>query len=387
VSILLVSEVFPPQKGGSGRWLWELYRRLPDRVTVVAPRVDGAEDFDRTQTIAIDRSLPAFPNWGVLTGGGFGAYRRAFHILAEAVRQQTPTSIHCGKALPEGLLGLLARWRFGVPYCCFVHGEELRLAHTSRDLAWLTRLVLSRATLIVANSRHTSKVLAREWGVTSRLAIMHPGVDVTRFQPAARDAAVRARLGWADRPVVLTVGALQQRKGQDMMIRALPRIRSACPEVLYVIAGEGWEKAYLADLVARNGVHEAVQFLDLPSDQTLIDCYQQCDLFALPNRQVGWDIEGFGIVLLEAQACGKAVVAGRSGGTAEAIDPGLTGELVDCETPEPLAAAVIALLRDPERRNVMGARGREFVTQRFDWPVLEREAIAIFERAFRPRSA
>ena len=124
---------------------------------------------------------------------------------------------------------------------------------------------------------------------------------------------MRARLEWTGRRVVLTVGALQKRKGQDMMIRALPAIRQRCPDVLYAIVGEGWERPYLESLVAELSVADLVQFRATPADDELIECYQQCDLFALPNRQVGWDFEGFGIVLLEAQACGKPVVTGQSG--------------------------------------------------------------------------
>jgi phosphatidylinositol alpha-1,6-mannosyltransferase len=112
----------------------------------------------------------------------------------------------------------------------------------------------------------------------------------------------------------------------------------------------------------------------MPSDEELIECYQQCDLFALPNRQVGWDFEGFGIVLLEAQACGKPAIAGSSGGTAEAIAPSRTGELVSCETPDELALIVGDLLEDRERRARMGARAREWVVEHFDWEVLSRQA-------------
>jgi phosphatidyl-myo-inositol dimannoside synthase len=381
VAIVLLSEVFPPQKGGSGRWLSELYRRLPLDVHVVAADVPNAAVFDATAPLPIARIPLIFANWGVLTRQGLSAYWRAMKALAPIVRRVRPQAIHCGKALPEGLIALACRLRWRVPYCCFVHGEELRLAHTSRDLHWLTHQVLRRARLIVANSAHTERVLRTEWGLSQRIAIMHPGVDASTFVPAAPNAAVRARLGWTDRRVVLTVGALQQRKGQDMLIRALPAIRVKCPDVLYVIAGEGWERAALEGLVDELNVRDHVQFIEVPADPVLVDCYQQCDVFVLPNRQVGWDIEGFGIVLLEAQACGKAVVAGRSGGTSETMRPGMSGELVACETPEPLAEAVVALLNDPERRGTMGAAGREWVVSTFDWPVLERRAMDLFARA------
>jgi phosphatidylinositol alpha-1,6-mannosyltransferase len=159
-----------------------------------------------------------------------------------------------------------------------------------------------------------------------------------------------------------------------MMIRALPAIRRRCPDVLYAVVGEGWEQSYLDQLVREHGVSDLVQFLGVPGDAELIECYQQCDVFALPNRQVGWDFEGFGIVLLEAQACGKPVITGLSGGTSETLVPTETGELVECDTPDRLAAVVADLLEDPARRAKMGGHAREWAVRRFDWQVLSRQA-------------
>jgi phosphatidyl-myo-inositol dimannoside synthase len=148
--------------------------------------------------------------------------------------------------------------------------------------------------------------------------------------------------------------------------------------VLYSIIGEGWERAYLNKLVDEHDVRDLVQFRNAPPDDALIECYQQCDVFALPNRQVGWDFEGFGIVLLEAQACGKPVIAGSSGGTSETIDPLRTGRLVPCETPDHLALVVGDLLEDREQRARMGGCGREWALERFDWKILSQQARRIF---------
>lgn len=375
--ILLLTEVFPPKAGGSGRWLWELYRRLPFDVTVAAAPVAGADTFDASAPLTIVRSPLALPSWGVLDLSGLKGYWRAFREVMRLIRHTRPTSIHAGKALPEGLLALGASIRWKLPYVCFVHGEELRLAHTSRDLTWLTARVLKGASTIVANSLHTRAILEREWHIVDRIVVMHPGVDTSQFKPVIRDAATRERLGWTGRRVVLTVGSLQKRKGQDTFIRALSAIRAACPDVLYVMAGNGPDRGMLEQLVDELGVRDAVQFLGAPADDILVSCYQQCDVFALPNRQIGWDIEGFGIVLLEAQACGIPVIAGRSGGTAETMQPGVTGELVTCESHEPLAAVVIELLNDPRKRALMGMAGRKWVTTRFDWQVLGQQAIPV----------
>ncbi len=374
--MLVLSAVFPPRIGGSGRWLWELFRRLEGHdVRVVATDAPGAAEFDATSPLRIIREPLEFSNWGLIDPRGGHQYLRAALRINRLVTEFRPDMIHCGRALPEGLLGLMiSRWR-GLPFSCFAHGEELTLADKSRELRYLSRRVLAGAAAVIANTRHTKEIVVNGFGVSpEKVIVLHPGVDATQFTPAAPDPTAREALGWTGRRVVLTVGALTKRKGQDMMIRALPAIRRRCPDVLYAIVGEGLEKKYLQDLVAEHHVDDLVQFRGIPSDDHLIRCYQQCDLFALANRQVDWDIEGFGIVLLEAQACGKPVIAGASGGTQEAIDPGQTGELVKCETPEPLADAVCAFLENPRKCEEFGARGRRWVVERFDWPVLARQA-------------
>jgi phosphatidylinositol alpha-1,6-mannosyltransferase len=189
---------------------------------------------------------------------------------------------------------------------------------------------------------------------------------------------VRARLGWGERRVVLTVGRLQKSKGQDMLVRALPALRRAVPDVLYAVLGDGEERAALEQLVDREGVRQSVQFLGEADDATLVRCYQQCDLFALPNRQVGVDIEGFGMVLLEAQACGRPVLAGASGGTAETMRVPQTGRVVPCDGPEELARTLTELLRQPDLLERMGAAGRAWVVERFDWAALTRQAERLF---------
>jgi phosphatidylinositol alpha-1,6-mannosyltransferase len=131
-------------------------------------------------------------------------------------------------------------------------------------------------------------------------------------------------------------------------------------------------------LIQAEDVAGHVQLLGEADDQRLISAYQQCDLSILPNRQVGHDIEGFGMVLIEAQACGKPVIAGASGGTSEAVNAPQTGLVVPCETPESIAAAVASLLRDEPLRQAMGQAARQWVTARFDWPALADQAQQIF---------
>jgi phosphatidylinositol alpha-1,6-mannosyltransferase len=308
-------------------------------------------------------------------------YSKAFWQLRRLVKQYQPDQMHAASLLPEGLMALaLKRW-LGVPYFCFVHGEDVGIVNESRELRWLARQVIAGADLLIANSRNTVRLLREALGVRpEQIRLLHPGVDTGKFQPAQRDAAVRAQLGWFDRPVVLTVGRLQKRKGQDQMILALHTVRRNVPDVLYAILGDGEERIGLEALAAREGLTAHVIFMGERSDAELVQAYQQCDLFVLPNRQVGPDIEGFGMVLLEAQACGKAVIAGASGGTAEAMSIPETGCVIDCSTSAELGPLVATWLADSPGLSRMGQAGRIWVVNGFDWSVLTRRAETLFRQ-------
>ncbi len=377
---LLISEIFPPKHGGSGRWFWELYRRLPSgSVRVVANDWHGSVEFDSSHELPIHRIPLRFAHWGLLKPSGSARYYQVARAVRRIIRQYHPDVIHCGRCVPEGFVAWTLKRFGGPPYWCYAHGEELVYAGGSRELGWMARRVLRGAERVIANSQTTAEILRQEWQVpASRITVFHPGVDTTKFVPEVRNLATRERLGWGDRPVVLTVGALSARKGQDTMIRALPVICRAIPNVLYAIAGEGWERPRLEALANEFGVADAVQFRGPPTDEDLVECYQQCDLFALPNRREGNDVEGFGIVLLEAQACGKPVIAGTSGGTAETMNIPHTGIVIDCTTPDRLAETAIEWLQDSVRRETMGRAAREWAEQKFDWEVLGEQARQIF---------
>jgi phosphatidylinositol alpha-1,6-mannosyltransferase len=382
VTSLLISEVFPPKKGGSGRWFWEIYSRLP-RVdfVIAAGEHPGHEQFDQSHDLRVVRLPLAMSAWGLRSWQGLKGYWRTLRRLAPILRKHEVRHIHCGRCLPEGVMALALKWWTGVPYICYVHGEDVNAASESRELTWLVRQVLGAADFTIPNSMNTMRILQGEWGLPEqRVRLLHPGVDIRRFTPADRNAIVRARLGWDSRTVVLTVGRLQKRKGQDRMIEALHAVRKSVPDILYAIVGDGEERASLEQLVKQESLEKHVQFVGEPDDETLAQCYQQCDLFVLPNRQVGKDIEGFGMVLLEAQACGKPVVAGASGGTAETMSIPDTGRVVCCDGPNELAALVADLLADESLRRHMGERARQWVLERFDWDVLSKQAALLFRQ-------
>ena len=378
--ILLLSDIFPPKTGGSGRWFWEIYSRLPrEQVLVAAGDGPGADAFDQTHDVKTMRMPIEMRTRGIRSFGNLKHYLKLASRVGKIVKREGVTAIHCARNLPEGFVAYLVKLRRGTKYLCYVHGEDVGVSSTSRELAWMTRRVFAGASLVIANSNNTRNMLLTEWKLPeAKVRLLYPGVDTKKFTPVPADDHVRADLGWAGRTVLLTVGRLQKRKGHDCLIKALKTIRAAHPKVLYAITGDGDELPRLKQLAEAEGVAENVRFMGEVSDDTLMRCYQQCDLFVLPNRTIGKDFEGFGMVLLEAQACGKPVVAGASGGTAETMRIPETGRVVNCDTPEPLAALLTEMLNDTAELKAMGARGREWVCGHFDWESLSRRAAEVF---------
>jgi phosphatidylinositol alpha-1,6-mannosyltransferase len=281
--------------------------------------------------------------------------------------------------LPEGVIAWLLNLFTGIPYVCYVHGEDLEMAQSSREQYFICRQVIKRAKTIICNSQNSANIVAK-FGpqAVAKTQVLHPGVDSHLFVPKPRNEKSLTSLNWIDKKVALTVGRLQARKGQDMMIKAIPQILNTVPNFLYAIVGEGEELDVLVKLSAELEVEKHVQFLKGITDEQMIDCYQQCDLFILPNRTINNDIEGFGMVLVEAQSCGKPVIAGDSGGTKETMLLGKSGVVIDATQPSNIASTVVGMLSDEQKLTDMGSKGREHVLQSLDWKALVQRAKELF---------
>jgi phosphatidylinositol alpha-1,6-mannosyltransferase len=182
--------------------------------------------------------------------------------------------------------------------------------------------------------------------------------------------------------VILTVGNLVERKGHDMVIRSLPAVCQRVPEATYLIVGTGPFKERLDELAAELGVRDRVIFAGRVPDDELPDLYAMCDVFAMPSRTLlaSHDVEGFGLVYLEAGACAKPVVAGRSGGIEDAVVDGFTGLVVDPSDVRDIGQALIRLLTDSELRGRLGQQGRDRVEKERTWSILGARVQNILER-------
>lgn len=206
----------------------------------------------------------------------------------------------------------------------------------------------------------------------ARMVQLPPGVDEKTFHPGSGGPEVRARLGLTDRPVIVCVSRLVPRKGQDTLIEAMPRILAAVPDAVLLIVGGGPYEADLRELAVSTGVSDSVVFTGAVPWSELAAHYGAGDVFAMPcrTRRGGLDVEGLGIVYLEASATGLPVIAGDSGGAPDAVLDGETGWVVRGGSPEEAADRIVTLLKDPELRARMGERGREWVEEKWRWDLL-----------------
>jgi phosphatidylinositol alpha-1,6-mannosyltransferase len=362
--VLVVSELFPPDIGGSAVLFREIYSRVPGDVTVLTQAREGRPECDGRIRIR-ERQLTT-RRWGFVDPRGWPHYLSVARDIRRFSR--TPGAVvHCGRALPEGVAAMLARSLGGAPYVCWTHGEDLASAWTSRELTLLVKRVYGRAALAFANSRNTASLL-RSAGVPSdRIAVVYPGVDSNRFSPEVSAHSLRARLLGNAQCLLLSIGRLQRRKGHDLAIQAVASLKSRGDRFRYVIVGDGEERPRLEALVREAGVSAEVQFLGEVDASALPAYYAAADIFLLPNREDRGDIEGFGIVFLEAASSSKPVIGGRSGGVPEAVVHGQTGFLVSGTDPQELAIAIRALAEDQVLCARLGAAGRERVLKAFTW--------------------
>ena len=365
---LLLTENFPPKEGGSGRWFWELYSRLPnDKVLIVANDTPEGREFDKTHELDIVRIELESTEWGLASTKGLGFYWETIRKVLKLVKEHGIEEVHCGRVIPEGVIARALKLLAGARYNCFVHGEDVETAATSREHSLLVKNVCKNASMLICNSENTANIV-RKLGFDSgsKCEVLHPGVDTSRFEVAAPDTSFRQKMGWSGKRVLLTVGRLQRRKGQDFLIKSMPALLNEFPDLFYAVVGRGECYDELISLVDQHELHDKVCVYPDMDDEALIKCYQQCDIFILPNRTIDNDIEGFGMVLVEAQVCGKPVIAGDSGGTRETMNIGKTGHIIDCSSTENLLNGLSPILRN--REIVDGEVNiADYAKNRFNW--------------------
>jgi phosphatidyl-myo-inositol dimannoside synthase len=364
---LIVTNDFPPRPGGIQQFVHNMaVRQAPGSIVVYASSWrDGREAarFDAEQPFPVvrDRTRMMLPTARVT--------RRASEIL----RAEGCGSVWFGASAPLGLMAPALRRAGAGRLLGMTHGHEAAWAQLPGSRRLLHRIGAGTDVLTYLGEYTRSRIAAAVGPeAAARMAQLPPGVDEKTFHPESGGAAVRERLGLADRPVVVCVSRLVPRKGQDTLIRALPRILAKVPDAVLLIVGGGPYRADLEKLADATGVGADVRFTGAVPWEELPAHYGAGDVFAMPcrTRRGGLDVEGLGIVYLEASATGLPVVAGDSGGAPDAVLEGKTGYVVPGGSAEAVADRLVELLLDEGLRRRMGARGRAWVEESWRWDLL-----------------
>lgn len=367
VRVLLITNDFPPRQGGIESYLRDFCGTLdPDSLTVLAStRIPGAETRDHDAALPYrvhrlrDRVLLPLPH----------VARAAAKIIAD----EGIDVVWFGAAAPMGLLAGACRRAGANRIISTTHGHEVgwsMLPVSRRAL----RIIGDGSDVVTYISKYTRNRFAAAFGPRTAFERLPSGVDVERFRPDPEaGACIRARHGIsADQPLIVCISRLVARKGQDSLIAAMPAVVDEVPDARLMIVGAGPYERALRSMAAGSGVAGNIIFAgSVPFDE-LPDHYNAATVFAMParTRGRGLDVEGLGIVYLEAQACGVPVIAGDSGGAPETVVDGVTGVVVDGRDAPALASAITSICADPERARHMGAEGRRHVVKHWTWEVM-----------------
>jgi phosphatidyl-myo-inositol dimannoside synthase len=370
---LLLTYDFPPIGGGIARWMAELAKRYPAGSLVVSTGQSGdSSDVDAGFPNRVDRL--GIPSRRLRTIQGILLWSRRVAVLA---RSTDAEFIWCGNLKPAAYPAKWTMERTGVPYGILFHGGDLLILqhqiHQSAVKRTAAAALLSSAAVLVANSEWTRDrcltVLSElELDVPAdRVRVVPLGADPAFFRPGLDTREVRSRYGLDGGRWLVSVARLTRHKGIDTALKALARLRPRYPDLRYAVVGSGEEREALETEARELGVADQVRFLTDVPDRDLPAIYNCAEIYLGVSRLMEQRVEGFGISLAEASACGIPVIAGRSGGIPAAVRDGETGVLVDADGVDPVVEAVSGLLGDPARRARLGRAGRRAVESHYNW--------------------
>jgi len=363
---LFITNDFGPRAGGIETFVHGLVERLPNgSVIVYTSAQQNSAEFDSKWLqdygveVIRDRSKILLPT------------PRVIKVCKQLVKSRKLTKVAFGAAAPLGIMARAMRRSGAQKIVALTHGHEVWWAKVP-PFSFAIRFMSRHIDAITYLGEYTKSEISKAFSKTevTKLVQIAPGIDVDHFVPTD-SSKLRAELGLADKSVIISVGRLVHRKGQDKLIAALPAIRAAVPNVHLVLVGVGPYQDYLEKLVSKLNVGDCVTFIGRINYAELPTYICLGDIFAMPSRSrfFGLEVEGLGIVYLEASACGLPVVGGKSGGAPDAVLIGETGLVVDGTKPAEIAGACIELLNNPELCALMGAAGRAWIIENWRWDI------------------
>ncbi|MBU1118662.1 glycosyltransferase family 4 protein [Patescibacteria group bacterium] len=369
---LFATFFFPPEFGGIQTYLHGLISNLPpEKVVVLAKSGEETEEYDKKQPYPIYRtSFNSVLKFIKLSNLSFQK------TLSRIIKKEHIEHVVLGHPLPLGISCQIIKKRFKIPYSTFTHGKEITEALKDNTLHSRTlRGTLYNADHVFCTTHFMAKLLIDKCNVPLKaIKIIPPGVSPETFTEKISKEALKAKYGLTGKKVLITISRLVKRKGHDLVLNALKIIVKSHPEVHYLIVGSGEEEKELKSLVIKVHLENHVTFIPHASNTDIKDLYTLSDIFVMPTRTISGDIEGFGIVYLEAAAAGLPVVATNTGGVAEAVVQNTTGILLD--DPESigentfigeLTKTLELLLASKDKRDLLGMRAKKRVLAEFTW--------------------
>jgi len=375
---LLITYFFPPKLGGIENYFKNLCLNLPpDKIVVLAEPAENAEDIDKAFPFKVIRNK-LFP-WPQIKP----SWLPLFFTLKKIIKKDQIELLQFGHYSNLVTLGWLLKKISGLPYIVYTHGVDTLLPQNSNFQKNLMRRNLINADWVIANSQYMKKRLT-DFGLNkSKIVVVYPSLPNDYFTEVSGQEALEDKYGLKNHKVILTVGHLIERKGQDDVIKSLPSIIKVYPELKYLMVGEGPYRKNLEDLASKLGVRENVIFTGPIEDrlELKLPFYKAADLFVMPTRELegGKNVESFGIVYLEAQGAGCPVIASNIGGAPETMVPDETGLLVEPGRIKDLSDTILKLLADESRRHSMGEKAKKWVRQAFSWPHQARKVAFLLE--------
>jgi len=375
---LLATIDFPPMTGGVANYWANLCRELPnDSLVVLATEGPNTIDFDVKQEYLIYRHKLiknqkwVWPKWLPL-----------FFSIKRLIQSEKVEFLLIAHILPTGIIAYLLRHLFNIHYGLSFHGLDLKLTQANYRRRWMAARIIKSADWVIVNSEYT-RSLQKEYypNLNLKIEVIYPcpNVGITPVSPVIKENIIK-KSQLENKKVLLSVGRLVERKGQDMVIKSLPLVLKAYPDLKYVIVGRGPEKERLEQLIDELQLGDVVSIYEKVGDFELPAFYELADVFILPCRELeDGDVEGFGIVFVEAGNCKKPVIAGRSGGAVEAVEENITGLLVNPLDEKEIATKILELIRKPELAKKLGENGYKRVQKYFKWSDQAKKLIKLLE--------
>ncbi|MGD7037001.1 glycosyltransferase family 4 protein [Methylotuvimicrobium buryatense] len=370
-NLLIITELFLPTKGGSAVWFDEVYRRLGGKnIHILTADVQGSREYDANHPNTVHRVNLQRVWW--LKPESLGMYAKLFFKAVHICLFNKVDAIHAGRVLPEGLVAWLIGKLFRRPVVIYAHGEEITTWRQPAKFK-VMRFAYKHADKVIANSDFTKNELLKLGVDEAIIKPISPGVDIERFRPGLPFDDLHKTINLnKGQKLILSVGRLSRRKGFDHVIKALPFLLDAGLDVQYALIGIGEDRDYLIDLAKNNNVLDRVHLLGHVEMDDLPRWYNACDVFVMPNREIQGDTEGFGMVFLEAAACGKPAICGNAGGTGSAIIDRVTGLRVEGESIETIKQALQELLSDANLTGQLAINAKERARQYYSWEYVAR---------------